>query len=148
MNARPEEKWPRQYLPEHNDPAFLELVSAHDRPEDFASIEEYALPLALHGEGCIRLQHSISNTYTTAEKLKLARAFQGHVKRVIESPNANHVVQLLVAHLPPASLRLMLEEVDETWDWVAMAKHKFGCRIALWNAYWSIPLPAAAPSPF
>lgn len=86
------------------------------------------VPLSTHEQGCRLLQTAFA-IYTTEETKVLAQEFKGWVRECVESPHANHVLQRLVELMPPASLSFLLPELKRHWEFAALAKHKYGCRI-------------------
>merc|ERR1711998_21902 len=55
--------------------------------------------------------------------------FKGHVRRALESPHANHVLQRAVELMAPKTTRFLLDELMRTWDLASVVQHKFGCRL-------------------
>lgn len=51
------------------------------------------------------------------------------MRRALESPHANHVLQRAVELMPPTATKFLLDELVQTWDFSSMVQHKFGCRL-------------------
>lgn len=84
--------------------------------------------LALDSRGCWLLQDAM-DTCDSCSRRELLMEFKGHVRKALESPHANHVLQRAVELMPPKSTRFLLDELTRTWDLASVVQHKFGCRL-------------------
>lgn len=80
--------------------------------------------------GSMALQNAIRRVYRHEVIRAVAKATRGKVAGMLECPHAHHLVQALIVALPPASVSFFLPELQAAgWTGVAMAKHRFGCRV-------------------
>ncbi|CAK0842831.1 unnamed protein product, partial [Prorocentrum cordatum] len=86
------------------------------------------LRMALDIRGCRLLQNAIELSSQEVQ-LSITRQLQGHVKEVLESPHANHVLQRAIEFMRPSSVSFVLEELNECGPAADLARHRYGCRI-------------------
>jgi len=91
-------------------------------------VQGMVVSLALDSRGCRLLQDAmeVCDSFTRRE---LLMEFQGHVRKALESPHANHVLQRAVELMAPTTTRFLLDELTRTWDLASVVQHKFGCRL-------------------
>lgn len=83
------------------------------------------LELCLQDPGCRRVQDALE-AGGREEQLKVANAIKGSVRKLLLSPQGNHVVQKLVKVLPPEDTGFVAQEI--LGEAVKVARSQFGCR--------------------
>lgn len=91
-------------------------------------VQGMVVSLALDSRGCRLLQDALETCDSFARR-ELMMEFKGHVRKALESPHANHVLQRAVELMPPTATRFLLDELMRTWDLASVVQHKFGCRL-------------------
>jgi hypothetical protein len=91
-------------------------------------LQGMVVSLALDGRGCRLLQDAMESC-DSFDRRELLMEFKGHVRRALESPHANHVLQRAVELMAPTATRFLLDELMRTWDLASVVQHKFGCRL-------------------
>jgi len=91
-------------------------------------LQGMVVSLALDSRGCWLLQDAMDTCDSFARR-ELLMEFKGHVRKAVESPHANHVLQRAVELMAPATTRFFLDELTRTWDLASVVQHKFGCRL-------------------
>lgn len=88
-----------------------------------------ALELALSAGGC-RVIQTLLSAVSGGEWAMLVEKFRGQSLKMVDSPHGNHVLQKCIEVMPPTAVRFIAEELKH-WpgSWLALAKHRFGCRV-------------------
>jgi len=107
----------------------LESKDKMKRSAVLAWIRSVALELALSSHGCRVVQKAFTLA-NCEDQHALAIKLHGRVKELAESPHGNHVLQKCIEVLQPQSVQFIIDELA-CWplSWVAVAKHRFGCRV-------------------
>lgn len=113
-------------LPPHQSDA---QSSANMHGTGVAAFKGYVWELSRDKDGCRKLQEFLEESTEDADKVTLLGELRTHVLEAMRCPNANHVLQEFIRKVPPNSLQFVIDELAE-YGFVAVAKHKFGCRIA------------------
>lgn len=100
-------------------------------PSECSAIIEWLLPaivdLSLSSNGTLVVQAAIE-VATAEDQEKLIYCLQKHIRRLLDSPHGNFVLQKIVVMMPPYAVQFVLSELSN-FGWVAVAKHRYGCRI-------------------
>jgi pumilio RNA-binding family len=109
-----------------------EVLENAPRDQKFALLQWMApvtLELALSVSGCRVVQAAVE-VAGGEHRSNMTRAMHGHVAELLDSPHGNHVLQKCIEVLPPDTMQFVLDELCAFPDHgVAIAKHRFGCRI-------------------
>merc|ERR1711998_697232 len=81
--------------------------------------------LAFDPSGCRIVQKALQVGGSSAASL--AKEMQGHVRRAIRSPHANHVIQRIAEFMPLSCVVMVAEELAGMA--VTIAKNQFGSRV-------------------
>lgn len=88
------------------------------------------LDLAFSACGC-RVMQKVLEVAGGDDRTSLIAEFHGLVTKLLESPHGNHVLQKFIEVMPPHSVQFMVEELAQyPGSWVAVVRHKFGCRVS------------------
>jgi pumilio RNA-binding family len=77
-----------------------------------------------HGTRLVQEAFGVADRQTAAE---LVQELHGFVRRAIDSPHANYVLQKVIEVMPRVHIRFILDELRGVAD--ATARHRYGCRI-------------------
>lgn len=82
-------------------------------------------------EGSRAVQQALHEARTDEERMLLAEELRGHVWEATKCPHANHVLQKCIISMRPQALQFIIDEFCEDGKGgpVAVANHKFGCRV-------------------
>lgn len=100
-----------------------------DSGSSIASVVGHVWFLSRDARGCREVQEALEAAAKDDERRALADELRGHILEATRCPHANHVVQKLVAVLPPQAVQFMIDEIVEGDRLLAVARHKYGCRI-------------------
>lgn len=84
--------------------------------------------LSLASQQCSRLVQQSIKSATTELAKQMAAALIPHMWELYLSPNANHVVSKVIEVVPNLLELRILEQIDQITP-LALARHRFGCRI-------------------
>lgn len=101
------------------------LGLAHLGPED---LQGRVLACAMDGKGCRFVQRAF-DLADDKGRILMAQELRGHVQEALESPHANYVLQRAVELMRPSSVSFVLDELISAFCPVALAKHRYGCRV-------------------
>lgn len=88
------------------------------------------LDLAFSACGC-RVMQKVLEVAGGDDRASLIAQLRGHVTKLLESPHGNHVLQKFIEVMPPQSMQFMVDELAQyPGSWVAVVRHKFGCRVS------------------
>lgn len=107
-------------------PAMLGPRGAVPAAGTFAAVVDRVRILSFDGSGCREVQLALQEC-SQDEAVQLAAELCGHVRRAIESPHANHVLQKFIETLPPTFCSFVPEELRGAGE--AVARHRYGCRV-------------------
>jgi len=93
-----------------------------------AALRGRVLALALDSRGC-RVVQRVLDLADNEGQAMLASELRGHVREVLESPHANHVLQRSIEVMCPSTLAFVLTELLEWGRPVTVARHRYGCRV-------------------
>jgi len=82
--------------------------------------------MAFDATGCRLLQDQLQEA-SQERATALALELRGHVRKAVESPHANHVIQKVVECLPASACAFITEELMGVGE--AVARHRYGCRV-------------------
>mmetsp|Transcript_124135 Transcript_124135/g.247313 ORF Transcript_124135/g.247313 Transcript_124135/m.247313 type:complete len:349 (+) Transcript_124135:117-1163(+) len=106
--------------------------SADISAEHLASLMVYMIgrvrEFAMDAVGCHLVQQVLLLANASMQKTVVCE-MEGHVQQALESPHANHVLQLAINLLAPSAVRFILDELMQCVHPVALARHPFGCRV-------------------
>jgi hypothetical protein len=107
-------------------------IQKRDFVDFYPRLLQGAYAVASDSRGCRYMQWLLEQRFLLeSDKIRtelVTSAFQGHVKDAVDSPHANHVLQLCIEILPPKSVSFIPEELL-AWKPAEIAKHRFGCRV-------------------
>merc|ERR1719316_1892265 len=107
----------------------LESGTREQRNEVLQWIMPATLGLALSASGCRVVQAAVEVAGGDYRRL-MTQDMHGHVAELLDSPHGNHVLQKCIEVLPPDTVQFVLDELVAFPDHgLAIAKHRFGCRI-------------------
>merc|ERR1719316_451250 len=107
----------------------LESGTREQRNEVLQWIMSATLGLALSASGCRVVQAAVEVAGGDYRRL-MTQDMHGHVAELLDSPHGNHVLQKCIEVLPPDTVQFVLDELVAFPDHgLAIAKHRFGCRI-------------------
>jgi len=78
--------------------------------------------------GCREVQQALAEA-SDDDRGALAQELQGHVLEASRCPHANYVMQKCITTAVPRVLQFVIEELKEKSALLALARHKYGCRI-------------------
>lgn len=82
--------------------------------------------LAFDAEGCRHVQKLLQEA-PQEQAAAMALDLRGHIRKAVESPHANHVIQKVVECLPASACGFVAEELLGVAE--AVARHRYGCRV-------------------
>merc|ERR1719160_2245936 len=92
-----------------------------------AWMQPAAVELALSPRGTHIVQKALDFAGTADPFI---RSFHGRVRQCNYSHHGNHVLQKIIAVMPPHALHFILDELSSSpGGWPAVIKHRFGCRV-------------------
>jgi hypothetical protein len=107
----------------------LENGNRDERHELLQWMMPVTLELALSVSGCRVVQAAVE-VAGGEHRSQMTQRMHGHVAELLDSPHGNHVLQKCIEVLPPDTVQFVLNELCAFPDHgVAIAKHRFGCRI-------------------
>jgi len=92
------------------------------------SLQGQVCALSVDQHGC-RLVQRVLAAVDDRGKETIANELKGHVKEVLESPHANHVLQACIQDMRPPRMRFVIVELNHWGRPPALARHRYGCRI-------------------
>ncbi|CAE7160762.1 pum, partial [Symbiodinium necroappetens] len=86
--------------------------------------------LSQRQKGCRKVQEAVDQACNDLRK-QIAKELSGHVVAAALSPNANHVLQRLVATLRPHDCQPLIDELLQAGAATVLevARHQYGCRV-------------------
>lgn len=90
------------------------------------AVQGRVLILAFDASGCRLVQDALESSPEDIG-VSLADELRGHIRRAIDSPHANFVLQKMVDVLPAGQISFVIEEIAGTA--VETARHRNGCRV-------------------
>jgi len=93
---------------------------------DFHAVVGSVARLSFEAAGCRMVQHALQEA-SLSEAVELASELRGRVREAVESPHANHVLQVIV-NLLPVELRAFVSE-ELLGAGTAASRHRYGCRV-------------------
>lgn len=99
-----------------------------------SKIIEWLLPVAIdlslsvNGTKVIQMAMKVG---CAEDQERLLQCMRGRVRQLLDSHHGNFVLQQSVHSMPPHAVKSILDELSHyPGGWAALAKHRFGCRVA------------------
>jgi len=112
--------------------AVIEQLEGHDPTclsRIFAWLRQATLQLAVSLRGCRIVQKALE-VAAGEDRTALVDQLRGHVRKLLESPHGNHVLQKCIEVMPADNLQFVVNELAAyPKGWAAIARHRFGCRV-------------------
>merc|ERR1712007_129220 len=102
------------------------MGSAEEREVAAVELEEVFKSLAFDEEGCRIAQDALENADSHL-KVQLALKLSGHIRKAIDSPFANYVVQKIIEVLLPSDVKFIVDELIGSV--IKVAQHAYGVRV-------------------